>query len=237
MALAACDSDRPLEPTRAQVPTAAQPAVYPIRQPLLTTGYTDFDSKYVAGGSFTVKDSVDAPIMVVADNSQLDLDKTPGKVKIMLPKAGAYAVCETQAPAGYDFATVPTCIPVVAQSSTVSQVGPFPVGPVPGAWWMVSNGAVEDGAYVLVPGAAFKVSIPRQFFFINVVDNGQNDLDPWPGKIYVKLPKAAVYTVCETQPPAGYWNANPACRTLDVSASTITMGGVFFNYEKQVISQ
>lgn len=235
--LAACDSDRPLAPSHAEAPTAAQPAVYPIRQPLVVTGYVDFTSKYIGGGSFTVKDSVGAQIMVVVDDGQLDLDKTPGKFKLMLPKPGKYDVCENLPPAGYVFMTQPICTGVVAQNWVVTQINPFVVAPVPGATWVVTSGAMVGDQYVLIPGAAFKVSIPRQFIFIDVVDNGQNDLDPWPGRIYVKLPKAAVYNLCETQPPSGYWNANPPCRTLDVSANAVTNGGVFINYEKQVLSQ
>ena len=94
------------------------------------------------------------------------------------------------------------------------------------------------GLPVLLAGASFNVSIPREFISIDVVDNGLNDLDPRPGITWAKLPKAGVYTLCETKPPAGHWNANPACRTLNVAADVPANGGqYFYNYEAQVPSR
>jgi len=223
--LAACDTDRPLEPTQARVPAAAQPAVI-LRSPHLVSGFVDLKSNFIGGGSFTVKDSLGTPIIVVADNGQYDIDKLDGKFRIVLPTEGKYTLCGTQPPPGYMFG-IPAalCFPVVAKNSQITQVLPLLVVPKPAAFWYVTDGNVFKGLPVLLAGASFNVSIPREFVSIDVVDNGLNDLDPRPGITWAKLPKAGVYTLCETKPPAGHWNANPACRTLNVAADVPANGG------------
>ena len=107
--------------------------------------------------------------------------------------------------------------------------GNFTLNPKPSAVW-----GVQDPFGALVGPSSFTVSVPREFISIPVVDNGINDLDPRVGVFLVKLPKAPVYTLCQTQAPLNRYLANSPCRTLDVTSGGSAHGGWFVDNEKQV---
>ena len=69
---------------------------------------------------------------------------------------------------------------------------------------------------------------------ITVVDNGANDIDGKLGKVAVKLTSGGPYSICETVPPNGYWNAQPACKQISVATAKPAWAAWFVNQEKQV---
>jgi len=201
-----------------------------LRLPYVQAGYVDRLGKYVGGGIMIVKDSVGTPITLVADNGPLDVSKVSGFFAVMLPSAGKFVICAATPPAGYALPPgAAQCLGVIAKNGSIHFAGNFTLNPTPSAVW-----GVQDPFGALIGPSSFTVSIPREFISIPVVDNGINDLDPKVGFFLVKLPKAAVYTLCQTQAPPDRYLANPPCRTLDVTSGGSVHGGWFVNNEKQV---
>jgi len=54
------------------------------------------------------------------------------------------------------------------------------------------------------------------------------------GKVAVKLTAAGTYSICETVPPNGYWNAQPACTQIPVATGEPVWTEYFVNPEAQV---
>lgn len=103
--VAACDTDRPVEPTAA-VPTAANAFVLPIKTGTLVWKVTDADPSPLGGAKFQVT----GPLMAtwfLADNFAPDSDPTSGSFRLAGLQAGTYTVCEIMAPLGYAMPTPP----------------------------------------------------------------------------------------------------------------------------------
>ena len=202
------------------------------RMPWVSGKYTNHLGALVGGGSLTVKDSTGATILVVADNSALDVAKMDGVFSIFLPKAGKFSLCGLNPPAGYALSPEWTpCRTLNAQYNLGHFVDAFVLNPAQSAMWVV-----KDAFGALVSPSSFSVSIPGVFLF-NVVDNSTNDLDPKAGRLLAKLPSAGTYTLCQTQAPPGRWVAKPACRTVTIAAGGSVHAGTFTNYEAQVPTQ
>lgn len=200
--------------------------------PYIQAGYVDRIGKYVGGGIMVVKDSIGTPIILVADNGPLDVSKVDGFFSVLLPSAGKFSICAATPPAGYAVSPrVNPCLDVTAENGNSYHIESITLYPAPSAVW-----DVRDPFAAPIGPSSFTISIPRQFVAINVVDNGLNDLDARVGFFLVKLPKAAVYTLCQTQAPANRYLANPRCRTVDVTSGGSVDAGSFVNYEKQVYS-
>jgi len=63
--------------------------------------YTDILGTPIGGGTMTVKDSTGTPVMLILDNSVLDMKKTNGYFQFYLPTAGKFFICGVNPPAGY----------------------------------------------------------------------------------------------------------------------------------------
>ena len=228
--IAACDSDRAVSPVAtAKAPSAVSAAVQlPKTGNMLIKAYTlDAQAPLVPGAAYKLI----GPNLVTAtivDNGAGDNDSVPGVVSLLNIPIGNYYVCEITAPTGYAPADSP-CAWWSVFSAATTTTGYFHRPLVSASW------DVKDGFGSLIGPSTFTIGFQRGLSKITVVDNGQNDLDPTLGKMTVKLANAAIYTLCETVPPPNRYNANPACRTVDVTSGGAIQAGTFVNYEKQVI--
>ena len=198
-----------------------------MRLPKVQGGFIDAAGAKVGGGTVSLRDSVGTLLATVTDNSTEDKDPTPGQFTIVLPSPGKFSVCEIGFPAGY--APAPgsiMCHTVTAQWELPVGISPFLIYPAPSASW-----TVRDVWGSFIGPSTFKVT--TGLITNPVVDNGMNDLDPIKGRILVKLPKAAVYTVCESVAPAGYW-PDPNCHTVDATSGLAVSAGIFTNQYAQV---
>jgi hypothetical protein len=162
----------------------------------------------------------------------MDLDQTLGKMDILLRYETTYKLCATYAPFSYMWVPNQTlCVTKTITMGTADiDLGGFNViKQYSGSW------KVEDGfGWGLIGPSTFHVSLPGGGQ-ADVVDNDPTiDEDPTLGSIRVTYPFGGSYTVCETVPPAGYWNANPACKQFTVTAGVPADLGSFVNYQKQV---
>jgi hypothetical protein len=183
------------------------------------------------GGVVVIKDSVGTPIMLVADNGPVDASKADGWFYVMLPYPGKFTICGATAPAGYALALHQDPCRTTSVNNGMDDVGPIYLAPLPSVSW-----DVRDGVGALIGPSSFTISVPRSFTKIDVVDNGLNDLDPTLGRVIAKVPKGAVYTLCETVPPVNHFNAKPSCVGVDVPDGQAVWAGTFVNLEKQVFN-
>ena len=232
--IAACDSDRAVSPATSkpvQVPTTTAAAVLPTPLPYIATETVDQNGALVGGAVLLVKDSTNTPIMLVADNGPLDVIKQAGALSFKVPRAGTFTVCEGNAPTGYGYAPgQPPCHQLTVKYGTTTHFTGFLLYPAPSVVF-----AVEDWSPKLIGPSTFTVSGQRSLVNITVTDNAQNDLVSKLGVFLVKLPKAGVYTVCETVAPVGYYKADPPCVTVDASSGGSVYAQTFFNSEAQVL--
>src|SRR5262249_35751094 len=148
----------------------------------------------IPGATFTLKDSVGAGV-TVKDNQWPDNSPQDGSLQKWLAHPGTWTVCETIAPNGYVLPAGQTCKPVVgAWGATVYAVSfannlPFSLS------FGVTDGSIVNNNYIPLGGAKFTVQYQRSQGKTQVDDNGQNDYDPRPGRVAVKLASAGTYTV------------------------------------------
>jgi hypothetical protein len=189
-----------------------------------------------AGATFTVKDSLGQG-STVTDDQWPDASPQTGSLQRTLNHPGTWTICQTAAPAGYVMPAGQPCKKVVVSWGEIGWGGSF-VNNLPfSANWGVTEGVVDaNNNYVPLAGAKFTVALSRGLSKISVDDNGQNDYDPRPGRVAVKLAGAGKYTVCEVQAPANHWLPKPPCQTLDVQSATPAFVGWFITHEAQVIS-
>jgi hypothetical protein len=204
-ALAACDSQRPLEPTAVNVPTTVQAAVIPngLGSLAWTTVALEENQKKVVGGA---KFTVTGPRMsgTIVDNGQGDADPTWGKLRLYNLMPGKFTLCEIVAPIGY--ATLPpVCRQLDVTANAVAQVE-FPHVILPHTQFQVRNLADK-----LVGGATFMIKDTKSTIMV-VTDNGTNEIDTTLGEFTVRLPAAGSYSVCPATAPAGYYFADMTCR-------------------------
>lgn len=199
------------------------------RQPIAQGGFSDAAGANVGGGSVAIKDSVGKVLKTVTDNMIDDLDPTVGRISTRIGHEGKFSFCVASAPSGYAVAPgKPDCHTIQAKWGMTYNTGSFLVYPAPSAFWTVQD---VWGSYIGL--ATFKIS--NGFITNTVVDNGAGDLDPIKGRMLVKLPKAGVFTVCESQAPAGYW-PDPNCHTVDATSGLPISAGFFTNMYAQVPS-
>lgn len=188
-----------------------------------------------AGATFTVKDSLGQG-STVTDDQWPDTSPQTGALQRTLSHPGTWTICQTVAPAGYVMAAGQPCSKVVVNFGGIGWGGSF-VNNLPySANWGVTEGVVDaNNNYVPLAGAKFTVAFGRGLSKISVDDNGQNDYDPRPGRVAVKLAGAGTYTVCEVQAPANHWLPKPPCKTVNVQYATPAFAGWFITPESQVI--
>lgn len=198
----------------------------------------DAVGNFVPGMVFTLKDSTNAIVTLITDNVGADTDPTGGKFDIRWPTEGTFTLCEGPPPAGYVYpkAQIKFCFPFQIKHGQTKVVAKFSVYPVASAYWQVSDGILLPTFYWnLIGPSTFTVTPVAGGVPITVVDNGANDIDPTLGKLAAKLPSAGAYSICETVPPNGYWNAQPACKQIEVATGEPAWAQWFFNQEKQVV--
>jgi len=103
--------------------------------------------------------------------------------------------------------------------------------------------SVIDYVPIYVPGMVFTLRDSTNAIVTFITDNVGADSDPVGGKfdidgdlgtVVVKPTQAGTYSICETVPPNGYWNAQPACKQVQVAAAEAGWAEWFINQEKQV---
>ena len=203
--LAACDSNRSLEPTVPTVPTTVQPMVIPngLGSIVVSTVTTEANVKKLIGGA---KLSYQGPRTsgTVIDNGQNDIDPTWGKIRLMSLLPGTFTVCEIVAPIGYVvFGQSCQQITVVANGIATTE---FDHVILPHTQFQVRNAANQ-----LVGGATFLIKTNIATIMV-VTDNDAKDINKTAGNFTVRLPAAGSYWVCPATAPAGYVFGNPTCR-------------------------
>lgn len=203
--LTACDSDSPVEPTAARVPTTVQAAVIPngLGSIVVSTVTTEANVKKLIGGA---KLSYIGPRTsgTVSDNGVGDMDPTWGKIRLMNLLPGTFTVCEIVPPVGYVvFQTTCHQITVVANSIATAEFNHLIL---PHVQFQVRNAANQ-----YVGGATFLIKTNVETIMV-VTDNGAKDIHTALGQFTVRLPAAGTYWVCPATAPAGYVFANPTCR-------------------------
>jgi len=230
-ALAACDSDRAVSPTSTspKLPTAASAASVPGGRGtlMLTSVHGDMTQINVGGASYNVILTTGDTIKVT-DNGYGDSDASLGRVSLVNAPAGTYTACPLTAPTGYDLPYT-FCVTTTVKAGSGANLG-FLAYPLVSLWWETIRPVgdhVGGGIYSVVGQRGL---VPP----FTVADNGQNDLDPMPGRINAKIPVAGTYQVCELMPPPNSFPATQTCQTVNNSGGRAKWVGYFVNQEKQV---
>ena len=198
----------------------------------------DYVPNYVGGAVFQLKDSTNTLLSMFTDNSPTDLDPGDGWLDIAIRFDGIYSICGAIQPAGYLFAAGgPTCTSVTVQQGTATAIANTVVTPRYSIRWRVTDGTTDaNNQPTLIGPSTFTVTAASNAVKFTVVDNGANDKDPTLGKFAVILSAGGWYSVCETVPPVGHWNAKPSCKHINVTAGVPGEGDYFVSPEAQVPS-
>jgi hypothetical protein len=230
--LAACDTDRPTEPTPSAMPVAPSLAKGGNLGGLIIS-LVDQNNQSPAnlGAQYTVAKSGGMPT-VVADNGPSDSNSYVGLVVMLNIAPGTYTVCQTAAPSDFVLPSPQPCqtIGVLAGSNTpgTASVIQFVNLTVPRATWV----AFDDINWDSIPGVTFTGddgSGP-----VAILDNSPLDLDPTPGKFAVQVPNGTSYTVCPKATPAGYVfpTIPQGCVTKPMAPGTTTaIGNMYVRHE------
>lgn len=219
--LAACNTDTPLEPTAARMPTSVQPAVMPngLGSLWVSTVTTEANKKILIGGA---KFSILGPrtSKTVTDNDQSDTDPTWGKIKLVGLLPGTWNVCEIVTPVGYVLSTQ-SChqLTVYANGTTTDE---FTHLILPHMQFQVRNALNQA-----IGGATFTIKDGTNTAIIVVKDNDAKDIATALGNFTVRLPAAGSYWVCPTTPPAGYAFGSTACKYGFYQNGYYTNAGAF----------
>ena len=187
------------------------------------------------GATFTVKDSL-GNVETLTDDQWPESSPQAGSLQTHLDHPGTWTICQTAAPAGYVMPAGQPCSKVVVKWGEIGWAGNF-VNYLPYSMnWGVTEGVVDaNNNYVPLAGAKFTVQYQRGLGKTPVDDNGQNDYDPRPGRVAMKLGAGGTYTVCEVQAPANHWLPKPPCKTINVKYAAPAFVGWFITPEAQVI--
>jgi hypothetical protein len=234
--LTACNSDDAVAPKPAEIPAATQAAVIGPNRPAtgrMRQTYLDFVGP-VGGMSLRLRDYDGVPIVDFRENFAPDVDPTPGKLELKLPE-GEYSICMMAAPLGYWFVGIQaeSCIWFHVKRDSITEVPPVTSYPFHSTYWSVSDGTV-DSTFTLNPlgPSTFTVKSVLSWKTWTVVDNGENDFDPRLGMFALILDWAGDYDICQTQAPAGHFNALPSCKRVTVLSNTPAFAGWFINQKK-----
>jgi len=232
-ALAACDNDKALGPNAAAAPAEASMANASNGASLTAAAayvtwavIAGVNGSTPGGSEFTV-DNGRGPV-AVADGSTLDLDRRPGKFKVQV-RSGTTNVCVKTPPPGYAFNLLPpftSCLAATLIPGQTVALTNWYVALEAGAYWFSRlDGAPGDGSvYTITSKTGFQMTI---------ADADPDDMAESTMMIYVKLPAAGWYTVCQTVPPKGGLLANPACRLFEVQFGYAGWAGMFDSEKKQ----
>ena len=214
--LAACDTEQPVAPKPAVIPTAAQPALGPGKsgniaiklldqnQNLLTTPFSQFKITGPGGNTWYASDN----------DPQTDADTTVGLLVIKSQAPGQYKACEVGPPIG---------LGVVGQSCQYTDVF---IGSTSGLFFYHGTAGylkwtVTDNGWKPIGGTVFRLD-STNVTIGDVGDNAPADADPAVGIFGVNIPFEAVYKVCVFSLPAGYVLGpnQPSCFSHEVKMNT-----------------
>jgi hypothetical protein len=143
---------------------------------------------------------------LVTDNSAADLDGRTGYVKTKLPQASGYVACLASVPEPYG-ADPGTC-KTMRSAGLSLDLRRIVVHKRP---TLSFNMKKQNGT--LAPGATVSITGPDGFA-VTIADGGVNDAAFGNnGLIHLVLPRAGVYTWCETVAPTDHALINPSCAT------------------------
>jgi hypothetical protein len=172
--------------------------------------WTALDMFYqgVAGTTFTV-DVGNGPVKV-ADNAPLDLDKSDGRFMVKAPN-GTATVCPFLAPTNWYFNAGQGCGGYPAPAGQTTFLNDWHLFAVYSVYVLVAD-PITWGAgpseYIVKNAAGFSETL---------IDEGKNDRRPGKlGHLYMLLPSAGDYTICQTVPPPGTKLAIPTCVDVTV---------------------
>jgi hypothetical protein len=224
-ALAACNSDAPFAPSTdvaatASAPTGTNAAVFGKATARVRWMVKGSHGVLLGGTVFTHHFPGDSA--AIADNSAADLDKTLGKFEIEVVPS-AWGVCPLSAPTGWVF-PYPSCTGIGTQPGQVVDLGTYTLNPEFSAFWWTHN------HFQLVGPATYTVKLKSKTmrFMTTVVDEGMNDIKPEMGALWVTLPVAGDYEVCQTKAAPLTELADPACRTITVKYADPANAGTFW---------
>ena len=197
--LAACDTDEGVAPKPAQVPTSAQPALYPVRTGGLRMTVVDDAGTLISGDgiAFKVTDSQNNTVTVHDNWFQEDSDLKKGIVVRMGLAPGLYNVCQTAWAQGYLLGTE-TCVTANVAAGVVKDAGTFVNPRKP----KVVFSATAVGTGKPLGGGVFTIKDSLGMGINVVADNGGADYDKADGKFLVYLPGQGKYRVCVHTFPA-----------------------------------
>ena len=180
----------------------------------------DFLENRIGGAVIKVHDG--ASWSTIADNSAGDLDPAPGAFEVKAPN-GSYSICPKTPPAGWAF-MVQTCIGIPTPHGQTSDLSGFGVNPEYSVYFAAAN---YDG---LAGPTEYEITAVSGNFAAKIVDDGANDR--WTGvlgRMWIVLPAAGDYQICQTVAPPNTAIADPACRIVNVSLGVLTDGGLFIS--------
>jgi hypothetical protein len=181
--------------------------------------FRDGWNNIIPGGTVIGNDGT-GPV-VIADNSPLDLDPTPGRFDVKVPLNNGYTICPKTPPAGYVFMSGQYCIGMPTSAGQTTDLLGFGVNPKASAWWYTTDFNVPVGP------AEFSVTDASGNVVMKIVDDGQNDSWQALGKFYVTFPAPGDYLVCETTPPPNTMLADPACMKVSITLGVPAYIGLF----------
>ena len=217
LTLAACDNDRTVGPSSAAVPKATM-AKLSTRMSYAKWTVADMNNVPVGGAVFSYDDG--SGVVLVADNSALDLDKTPGQFHVKAPNHVAN-ICPVTSPKGWVILALNVCYGMPVAAGQTIFMGTFGANPQFSAYWYTSDGST------LVGPAAYTVKAVSGRFAATIGDDDKNDRWAGLGSLWIQLPAAGDYEICQVKAAPGTALANPACRTVTVTLGDPAYANIF----------
>lgn len=181
-------------------------------------GTVDFLGNRIGGAVIKVHDGLSWS--TIADNSTLDLDPAPGAFEVKAPQ-GTYGICPKTPPSGWIF-SYPYCIGMPTPHGQTTDLSGFGVNPEFSAYFAAAN---YDG---LAGPSGYEIKAVSGNFSAKLVDEGVNDA--WTGnlgRMWIKLPAAGDYQICQKVAPPNTAIADPACKTITVKLGVLVDAGLF----------
>lgn len=174
----------------------------------------DMLNQQIGGAVFTA--TYLSGVDTIPDNSAKDLDKNPGRVEIKVADPSGVTVCPLTPPKHYMF-PVPlssNCFGLMPPPGQTTFLTNYIVNPEFSVFWYAQdvNGMAGPSTYEVTGGASGT-------FFATITDGDASDMYPGMGKLWLQLPEAGDYLICQTVAPPKSQIANPTCQKI-----TITFG-------------
>jgi hypothetical protein len=163
-----------------------------------------FDDSLIANAVFK-----DGQGNTIADNSAIDLDPTPGKIEVKTTLAN-FELCPAGDPPGYVWFIGYSCVTTSTAGGQTTTLPTFYANPEASMNWSI---LVDNYTGF---GTEYLITAAEGAWALKLADGGPEDMFGLPGAIYLKVPKAGWYTVCQTVAPIGAQLADPSCHRIEV---------------------